>query len=164
MYHHYRHYVEEKLNKRNQDNNLLWKRVEISISAKLKHLATWCAHQAFQLFTRLIIHKVFLMHLTKHCRTLTLTVAAHCCTMLLVWFQNVNSKERENCASAHPFFLQIHMAWEGDFRQIKSSITSVKLFVMGKVSGITPQNFKIGTLQDFEKTYVVYVAMAKKPL
>jgi len=35
---------------------------------------------------------------------------------------------------------------------------------MGKVSGITKKNFKIGTLGDFEKTYVLYVAMAEKPL
>ena len=46
----------------------------------------------------------------------------------------------------------------------KSSITSVKLFGMEKVSGITKKNFKIGTLGDFEKTYVLYVAMAEKPL
>ena len=26
------------------------------------------------------------------------------------------------------------------------------------------KNFKIGTLEDFEKSYVLYVAMAKKPL
>ena len=35
---------------------------------------------------------------------------------------------------------------------------------MEKVSGITKKNFKIGTLGDFEKTYVLYVAMAEKPL
>ena len=34
---------------------------------------------------------------------------------------------------------------------------------MGKVSGITKKKFKIGTLGDFEKTYVLYVAMAEKP-
>ena len=40
-----------------------------------------------------------------------------------------------------------HMAREGVFRKIKSSISSVKLFVMGKVSGITNfflQNQDIG--------------------
>ena len=31
-------------------------------------------------------------------------------------------------------------------------------------AGITKKNFKIGTLGDFEKTYVLYVAMAEKPL
>ena len=44
----------------------------------------------------------------------------------------------------------------------KFPITAVKLFGMEKVSGITKKNFKIGTLQDFEKTYVLYVAMAEK--
>ena len=46
----------------------------------------------------------------------------------------------------------------------KFPITSVKLFGMGKVSGITKKKFKIGPLGDFEKTYVLYVAMAEKPL
>ena len=46
----------------------------------------------------------------------------------------------------------------------KFPITSVKLFGMEKVSGITKKNFKIGTLEDFEKMYVLYVAMAEKPL
>ena len=57
-----------------------------------------------------------------------------------------------------------HMGRERVFSEKKSSITSVKLFGMGKVSGITKKNFKIGTLEDFEKTYVLYVAMAEKPL
>ena len=43
-------------------------------------------------------------------------------------------------------------------------ITSVKLFGMEKVSGITKKNVKIGTLGDFEKMYDLYVAMAEKPL
>ena len=57
-----------------------------------------------------------------------------------------------------------HMGRERVFSEKKSSITSVKLFGMEKVSGITKKNFKIGTLEDFEKTYVLYVAMAEKPL
>ena len=57
-----------------------------------------------------------------------------------------------------------HMGQERVFSKKKSPITSVKLFGMGKVSGITKKNFKIGTLEDFEKTYVLYVAMAEKPL
>ena len=57
---------------------------------------------------------------------------------------------------------QIHMGRERVFRKIKSPITSVKLFGMEKVSGITKKNFKIGTLEDFEKTYVLYLAMVKK--
>ena len=61
-------------------------------------------------------------------------------------------------------FIFKHMGRECVFSEKKSSITSVKLFGMGKVSGITKKNFKIGTLEDFEKTYVLYVAMAKKPL
>ena len=56
------------------------------------------------------------------------------------------------------------MGREHVFSKKKSSITSVKLFGMEKVSGITKKNFKIGTLEDFEKTYVLYVAMAEKPL
>ena len=56
------------------------------------------------------------------------------------------------------------MGREHVFSEKKSSTTSVKLFGMGKVSGITKKNFKIGTLEDFEKTYVLYVAMAEKPL
>ena len=60
--------------------------------------------------------------------------------------------------------LHIHMGRERVFSEKKSSITSIKLFGMGKVSGITKKNFKIGTLEDFEKTYVLYVAMAEKPL
>ena len=60
--------------------------------------------------------------------------------------------------------MEIHMGRERVFSEKKSSITSVKLFGMGKVSGITKKNFKIGTLEDFEKTYVLYVAMAEKPL
>ena len=56
------------------------------------------------------------------------------------------------------------MGRERVFNEKKSSITSVKLFGMGKVSGITKKNFKIGTLEDFEKMYVLYVAMAEKPL
>ena len=59
---------------------------------------------------------------------------------------------------------KVHMGRERVFRKIKSPITSVKLFGMEKVSGITKKNFKIGTLEDFEKTYVLYVAMAEKPL
>ena len=35
----------------------------------------------------------------------------------------------------------------------KFPITFVKLFGMEKVSGITKKKFKIGTLQDFEKTF-----------
>ena len=46
------------------------------------------------------------------------------------------------------------MGRERVFRKIKSPITSVKLFGMEKVSGITKKNFKIGTLEDFEKTYI----------
>ena len=62
-------------------------------------------------------------------------------------------------------FGAVHMGRERVFRKIKSPITSVKLFGMEKVSGITKKNFKIGTLQDFEKTFVfTYVAMAEKPL
>ena len=57
-----------------------------------------------------------------------------------------------------------HMGRERVFSEKKSSTTSVKLFGMGKVSGITKKNFKNGTLEDFEKTYVLYVAMAEKPL
>ena len=57
-----------------------------------------------------------------------------------------------------------HMGRERVFSEKKSPITSVKLFGMEKVSGITKKNFKIGTLGDFEKTYVLYVAMAEKPL
>ena len=57
-----------------------------------------------------------------------------------------------------------HMGRERVFSGKKSSITSVKLFGMEKVSGITKKNFKIGTLGDFEKSYVLYVAMAEKPL
>ena len=56
------------------------------------------------------------------------------------------------------------MGRERVFRKIKSPITSVKLFGMEKVSGITKKKFKIGTLEDFEKTYVMYVAMAEKTL
>ena len=56
------------------------------------------------------------------------------------------------------------MGRERGLRKNKFSITSVKLFGMGKVSGITKKNFKIGTLEDFEKTYVLYVAMAEKQL
>ena len=56
------------------------------------------------------------------------------------------------------------MVREHVFSEKKSSITSVKLFGIGKVSGITKKNFKIGTLEDFEKSYVLYVAMAEKPL
>ena len=37
------------------------------------------------------------------------------------------------------------MGRERVFRKIKSPITSVKLFGMEKVSGITKENFKIGT-------------------
>ena len=57
-----------------------------------------------------------------------------------------------------------HMTWEGVFRKIKSTISSVQLFGMEKVSGITKKNYKIQRLEDFEKTYVLYVAMAEKPL
>ena len=57
-----------------------------------------------------------------------------------------------------------HMGRERVFSEKKSPITSVKLFGIGKVSGITKKNFKIGTLGDFEKSYVLYVAMAEKPL
>ena len=57
-----------------------------------------------------------------------------------------------------------HMGREHGLRKEKFSITSVKLFGMEKVSGITKKIFKIGTLEDFEKTYVLYVAMAEKPL
>ena len=64
----------------------------------------------------------------------------------------------------HEFLWAMHMGRECVFSEKKSSITSVKLFGMGKVSGITKKNFKIGTLEDFEKTYVLYVAMAEKPL
>ena len=60
--------------------------------------------------------------------------------------------------------LSYHMGRERVFSEKKSPITSVKLFGMEKVSGITKKNFKIGTLEDFEKTYVLYVAMAEKPL
>ena len=60
--------------------------------------------------------------------------------------------------------IAIHMGRERVFSEKKSPITSVKLFGMGKVSGITKKNFKIGTLEDFEKSYVLYVAIAKKPL
>ena len=56
-----------------------------------------------------------------------------------------------------------HMGRERVFSEKKSPITSVKLFGMGKVSGITKKNFKIGTLEDFEKTYIFYVAMGEKP-
>ena len=38
----------------------------------------------------------------------------------------------------------------------KFPITSVKLFGMGKVSGITKKNFKIGPLGDFEKSAFLY--------
>ena len=67
--------------------------------------------------------------------------------------------EKLNFAKRSP-----HMGRERVFSEKKSSTTSVKLFGMGKVSGITKKNFKIGTLEDFEKTYVLYVAMAEKPL
>ena len=56
------------------------------------------------------------------------------------------------------------MEREHGLRKEKFSITSVKLFGMEKVSGITKKKFKIGTLEDFEKMYVLYVAMAEKPL
>ena len=46
-----------------------------------------------------------------------------------------------------------HMGRERVFSEKKSPITSIKLFGMEKVSGITKKNFKIGTLGDFEKTY-----------
>ena len=48
-----------------------------------------------------------------------------------------------------------HMGRERVFSKKKSPITSVKLFGIGKVSGITKKNFKIGTLEDFEKRYVL---------
>ena len=37
-------------------------------------------------------------------------------------------------------------------------------FWYGKGVRYHQKNFKIGTLEDFEKTYVLYVAMAEKPL
>ena len=46
----------------------------------------------------------------------------------------------------------------------KFSITIVKLFGMEKVSVITKKKFKIGTLEDFEKMYVLSIEMAEKPL
>ena len=46
------------------------------------------------------------------------------------------------------------MGRECVFRKIKSPITSIKLFGMGKVSGITKKKFKIETLGDFEKTFI----------
>ena len=37
-------------------------------------------------------------------------------------------------------------------------------FLYGKGVRYHQKNFKIETLQDFEKTYILYVAMAEKPL
>ena len=58
----------------------------------------------------------------------------------------------------------IHYALEATPTKMKSTGRSEGCSNILMTSPVTNKNFKIGPLGDFEKTYVLYVAMAEKPL